>query len=208
MPAHSPSRRLSPTRTTEVHPVAETFVQSTDDFVAFLKDQHNLIKDMFDDVLHASETEARRTAFTDLRQLLAVHETAEEMVVHPRARREVDGGDEIVDARLEEEHAAKQQLSKLEDMDIASQEFLDELTAFREVILEHAENEEAEEFTKLKRELDAEDLKSMAAAVRAAEAIAPTRPHPGVESATLNFAVGPFASMLDRARDAIGAALR
>ncbi|QZT64135.1 hemerythrin domain-containing protein [Mycolicibacterium austroafricanum] len=186
----------------------ETFVQSTDDVVAFLKDQHNLIKDMFDDVIHASEPKAREKAFTDLRQLLAVHETAEEMVVHPRARREIASGDEIVDARLEEEHAAKEQLVALENLDIASEEFLTELTKFRDAVLEHAEREEAEEFTKLKRELDADELKSLAGAVRAAEAIAPTRPHPGVESATLNFAVGPFASMLDRARDAIGAALR
>ena len=43
----------------------------------------------------------------------------------------------------------------------------------------------------------------MAKAVLAAEAIAPTRPHAGVESAKANFMVGPFASMLDRARDAI-----
>jgi hypothetical protein len=43
----------------------------------------------------------------------------------------------------------------------------------------------------------------MATAVKMAEAIAPTRPHAGVESAKLNFAVGPFASMLDRARDLI-----
>ncbi|MGE2730651.1 hemerythrin domain-containing protein [Mycolicibacterium vaccae] len=188
--------------------MAQTFVQSTDDVVAFLRDQHNLIKDMFDDVLYASEPEARRKAFTDLRQLLAVHETAEEMVVHPRVRREVASGDTLVDARLEEEHAAKEQLSALEDMDIASDEFLEALKTFREAVLEHAANEENEEFPKLKREVDADDLKSMAAAVRAAEAIAPTRPHPGVESATLNFAVGPFASMLDRARDAISAALR
>jgi hypothetical protein len=48
----------------------------------------------------------------------------------------------------------------------------------------------------------------MLAAVHAAEAMAPTRPHPGVESAKLNFVVGPFASMLDRARDAIDAVLR
>jgi hypothetical protein len=41
----------------------------------------------------------------------------------------------------------------------------------------------------------------MAKAVMAAEAIAPTRPHAGVESAKMNFAAGPFASMLDRARD-------
>ena len=83
----------------------ETFVQSTDDVVAFLKDQHNLIKDMFDDVIHASEPKAREQAFIDLRQLLAVHETAEEMVVHPRARREIAAGDEI----RSEEHTSELQ---------------------------------------------------------------------------------------------------
>jgi hemerythrin superfamily protein len=188
--------------------VVETFVQSTTDVVDFLKHQHNLIKDMFDDVLHASDPKAREAAFVDLRQLLAVHETAEEMVVHPRARAEVADGESIVDARLKEEHEAKEQLSALEKMDMSSKEFLDELTKFRDAVIEHAEREENEEFNQLQAELNAQDLERMAGAVRAAEAIAPTRPHPGVESAKLNFAVGPFASMLDRARDAISAAIK
>jgi hypothetical protein len=55
----------------------------------------------------------------------------------------------------------------------------------------------------LQQELDADELKRLTAAVRAAEAIAPTRPHAGVESPMLNFAVGPFASMVDRVRDLI-----
>jgi hemerythrin superfamily protein len=188
--------------------MVETFVQSTDDVVRFLKDQHNLIKDMFEEVFSASSDDARRTAFTELRQLLAVHETAEEMVIHPRVRREVDGGDIIVDARLKEEHDAKEQLSALESMDIGSQEFLDALRLLQGAVLDHAEREESEEFDKLLREVDADDLKRMLAAVHAAEAMAPTRPHPGVESAKLNFVVGPFAAMLDRARDAIDAVLR
>lgn len=128
--------------------------------------------------------------------------------MHPRARQEVAGGEGIVDARLAEEHDAKEQLSKLEGMDFGSPEFLRELEKFRDAVVEHADLEETEEFDLLQAELDAGQLKSMAAAVRAAEAIAPTRPHPGVESAKLNFVVGPFASMLDRARDVIGAALR
>lgn len=188
--------------------MVETFVQSTDDVVRFLKDQHNLIKDMFEEVFSASSDEARHTAFVELRQLLAVHETAEEMIVHPRARQDGAAGDEVVDARLAEEHEAKQQLSKLEGMDVGSPEFLEALAAFRDAVLTHAELEESEEFGKLAGDLGDGELKSMAAAVRAAEAIAPTRPHPGVESAKLNFAVGPFASMLDRARDVIGAVLR
>jgi hemerythrin superfamily protein len=187
--------------------VPQTFVQSTDDVVNFLRDQHNLIKDMFEEVFSASTTEAREKAFIDLRKLLAVHETAEEMVVHPRVRHEVEGGDVIVDARLTEEHQSKEHLSALEAMDIGSQEFLDELRLFRGSVIDHAEREELEEFTRLARAVDAEDLERMAKAVVAAEAIAPTRPHPGVESAKLNFAVGPFASMLDRARDAITQAI-
>ncbi|UNB52661.1 hemerythrin domain-containing protein [Mycolicibacterium sp. YH-1] len=188
--------------------MVETFVQSTEDVVEFLRGQHNQINDMFDDVLHASGSKAREKAFVDLRHLLAVHETAEEMVVHPRARQDIEGGDIIVDARLQEEHDAKEHLSALEAMDIDSQEFLDELTLFKAAVIDHAEREETEEFNRLQRDLEPDDLKRMVSAVRAAQAIAPTRPHPGVESAVLNFAVGPFASMLDRARDAISAALR
>lgn len=187
--------------------MVETFVQTTDDVVKFLKDQHNLINDMFDDVLTASDPKARERAFTDLRQLLAVHETAEEMVVHPRVRHEVAAGQEIVDARLAEEHIAKEQLAKLEKMDIGSKQFIDELTKFREAVIEHAEHEEIEEFDKLQRKLDSGERERLAKAVQAAEAIAPTRPHPGVESAKANFAVGPFASMLDRARDLIKQAI-
>jgi len=122
-------------------------------------------------------------------------------VVHPRARREIADGDKIVDSRLKEEHQAKELLSKLESMDVASKEFIDELTKFRDAVIDHAEHEEKEEFNKLERKLDSDDRERMAKAVLAAEAIAPTRPHAGVESAKMNFAAGPFASMLDRARD-------
>jgi hemerythrin superfamily protein len=187
----------------EVSAMADMIVQSPDEVVAFLKAQHNLIEDMFDEVLHASDPHAREKPFVELRQLLAVHETAEEMVVHPRVRREADAGDAIVDARLAEEHEAKELLSQIEKLHITSQQFIDELTKLRDAVLDHAEHEENEEFPVLQREVDTDDLKRMATAVRAAEAIAPTRPHAGVESAKLNFVVGPFASMLDRARDLI-----
>lgn len=181
----------------------EMIIQSPEEVVAFLKAQHNLIEDMFDQVLHASDPQAREKPFVQLRQLLAVHETAEEMVVHPRARSEQVAGDDVVDARLKEEHEAKELLSKIEGLDVTSKQFIDELTKLRDAVLEHAQREESEEFSKLQRQLDDNDLKRLGTAVRAAEAIAPTRPHAGVESAKLNFAVGPFASLLDRARDLI-----
>jgi hemerythrin superfamily protein len=183
----------------------EMLVETPSDVVKYLEAQHDLIEDMFDEVLHASDTAAREAAFVALRQLLAVHETAEEMFIHPRARAEV--GDQLVDLRLQEEHDAKEQLSSIESLDIASEEFIDELIKLRQAVLAHAEREEDQEFTQLRRELTADERQRLTRAVQAAEAIAPTRPHPGVESAKLNFAVGPFVSLVDRARDLISKAI-
>ena len=66
--------------------------------------------------------------------------------MHPRVRREADAGNAIVDARLKEEHDAKELLSQIEKLDITSQHFIDELTTLRQAVLEHAEKEEIDEF--------------------------------------------------------------
>ncbi|MDH6565281.1 hypothetical protein M2160_000302 [Streptomyces sp. SAI-117] len=47
----------------------------------------------------------------------------------------------------------------------------------------------------------------MARAVKAAEALAPTRPHPGVESGVKNMALGPVAALMDRTKDAVRTAM-
>lgn len=183
-------------------------VKTTQDVVAFLTAQHNRIKELFSTTINAPDDDSRKQAFFELRSLLAVHETAEEMIVHPRARQVLPGGEYIVDARLQEENEAKQQLQKIESMDTTSPKFKNALIDLQTDVIKHAEQEENEEFSQLGDKLSEADLKKMANAVRAAEAIAPTRPHPGVESAKKNLAVGPFASLLDRARDAIEVALR
>src|SRR5215204_5405058 len=73
---------------------------------------------------------------------------------------------------------------------------------------ETAEEEEREEFPRLRTEYSADQLRGMAVAVRAAEAVAPTRPHGGTESAKANLLLGPPAAIMDRARDLIRGALR
>jgi hemerythrin superfamily protein len=190
-----------------VRPCTEPTVTSTElatgrDVIAFLVQQHQQIKTLFQQVSESSG-EARRDAFTALRRLLAVHETAEEEVVHPSARTHIADGEEIIDARLAEENAAKHTLTALEDLDVDGAEFEKLFRELQADVLLHAANEEEQEFAALAEELDTEQLERMRNAVRLAEASAPTRPHPGVESAKANVLAGPFAAMLDRARDAI-----
>jgi hemerythrin superfamily protein len=182
--------------------VTSTDIAGGRDVVAFLISQHEQIKDLFQQV-STNSGEAREEAFIALRRLLAVHETAEEEIVHPRARVLLADGDDVVGARLQEENEAKQKLAALESLQIDSGEFEKLFQELQADVLNHAAAEESEEFGRLADELGDDQLEQMRRAVELAEAMAPTRPHPGVESAKANLLAGPFAAMLDRARDVL-----
>ncbi len=157
---------------------------------------------MFAETLAASGT-AREKAFLELRRLLAAHETVEEEIVRPRAKRKIADGAAMVSERLHEERQAKTVLQQLEKLDVDSDEFSRESVILRDVVMAHAEYEEHDEFARLGAELSADELDRMGRAAKLAEAVAPTRPHAGVKSQLPNLAAGPFTAMLDRARDAI-----
>jgi hemerythrin superfamily protein len=182
--------------------MADAAVKTPTDVIQFLVGQHKRIKSLFAETLAASG-KSREHAFVELRRLLAVHETAEEEIVHPRAKRKIPNGDKIIGARLDEEYEAKTVLSELEKLDVDDASFTDTLTKLRDAVVEHAEQEETQEFAKLEQELGSKELEQMGRAAKLAEAIAPTRPHAGVESQVANLFAGPFAAMLDRARDTI-----
>jgi len=178
-------------------------IGSGQDVVSFLKEQHSYIKSLFAQVFSA-QGPTREEAFLSLRRLLAVHETAEEEVVHPAARRELDNGEGIVSTHLAQEREAKTVLLELEKMDMQSVDFETKLRSLQEAVLAHAESEETKEFDLLANKLDPERLQRMAKVFELAERMAPTRPHPGVEGRGANMLVGPFVAMVDRVRDAIG----
>ncbi|UXY23957.1 hemerythrin domain-containing protein [Streptomyces cynarae] len=168
--------------------------------------QHGDIRNLFDEV-EQSAGEERRDAFRRLVRLLAVHETAEEEVIHPFARRALSGGDQVVEDRLAEERAAKETLADLDTMDTDDLEFLPRLRALRADVQEHARAEERHECSHIRRTADAATLVAMANVVKVAEAVAPTRPHSGVESAVANVALGPVAALMDRTKDAVRKAM-
>jgi hemerythrin superfamily protein len=182
--------------------MGDAAVETPNDAVRFLVRQHEQIKSLFAETLAASG-KAREQAFVELRRLLAVHETAEEEIVHPRAKRKIPNGDNIVEARLEEENEAKTALSELEKLDVDAESFTEMLMELRDAVVDHAEQEEKQEFAKLEQQLGDDELEHMGRAAKLAEAIAPTRPHAGVESQIANLFAGPFAAMVDRARDTI-----
>ncbi|WP_413805871.1 hemerythrin domain-containing protein [Streptomyces sp. OE57] len=188
------------------HRAGSDAVGEQDDVVALLMRQHGDIRNLFDEVERATGNE-RQDAFRRLVSLLAVHETAEEEVVHPVTRRSFDGGEQLVEDRLREEKQAKEKLGRLDGMDTSAPEFLPMLRELRTEVMRHARAEERYEFSQLRRRIGPGQLAAMAKAVKAAEAMAPTHPHPGVETATKNIALGPMAAVIDRTRDTVRKAM-
>src|SRR3954449_4299287 len=92
------------------------------DVVSQLLSQHALVRTAIDAVAQTTTPEARQEAFDILRELLARHETAEEMIVRPLTR-DIAGGEAVASARMDEENESKDVLAQLEKLDIASVEF-------------------------------------------------------------------------------------
>lgn len=189
-----------------VHDQNTVRLPELDDVVSLLMRQHGDIRNLFDEV-EASKGAELQDAFHRLVRLLAVHETAEEEIVHPFARTYMPGGEQIVDDRLAEEREAKEVLVVLDDLNTNDPKFMPQFLALRTKVQMHARAEERYEFTHIRRHSDATRLATMAKGIKAAEAMAPTRPHPGVESATANMALGPLAALMDRTKDAVRKAM-
>jgi hypothetical protein len=172
-----------------------------EDVISILVSQHAHIRELFAQV-GAAEGDAKQHAFDDLRALLAVHETAEELVVRPVSKEAA--GASVAEARNREEKEANKVLEELEKMDVSKPEFAAKFTAFEQSVLDHAEREESEEFPAVRSSRSGEELARMGKIVRSVEKFAPTHPHSwAAGSPAAQMVLGPFAAIVDRVRDAI-----
>src|SRR5438874_11164223 len=107
--------------------------------VGLVQRDHRQIEQMLSKVDQATGN-ARQEAFEELVRKLAVHETAEEEVVHPLAR-EV-GADDDADEVLREEAAAKTALAALDGMGVTSTDYEARLARIQQDVMAHAEHKD------------------------------------------------------------------
>ncbi len=167
--------------------------------IAILLEQHAKIRELFAAVRVAPPAQ-RQEPFDRLRELLAVHEAGEEMVIRPLSRK--SAGAQIAEARNDEENEAAYALAELEKLDVTGDEFAAKLDELAKAVSDHAEREETEEFPAVQAAESEQQLRELGEKLLAAERSAPNHPHPAVAgSGAGQRVVGPFASLLDRARD-------
>lgn len=176
------------------------------DVVKLLHSQHGQIKRGFLAALLPGPGRQRR--FDRLRELLAVHEAAEEAHVHPVARKVGGEGARLIRARLDEERAAKKLLRDLERSGTHEPGYSTKLLRLATAVVRHARHEEREEFPLLRRGVTTARRRMLGTESLLTQLLAPTRPHPRVNTQLANKMVAPVLGPVDRGRDLARAAVR
>jgi Hemerythrin HHE cation binding domain len=175
--------------------------------VSVLYEQHAQLRDYFE-AAGSLEGEARRTAFDALRELLAQHEAAEEVVLRPATEKLLPAG--FTRARVAEEREADRELAELERMDVQGPEFRPRLRRLEEAMWMHASREETDEFPAVLTGLGEEEQQEMGRwmlrALRDAPAHSPSMLGGFLVGQASPVSFAPFSELLDRARERLAEA--
>jgi hypothetical protein len=159
--------------------------------------QHARMNRLFGRAAGSTGDEARM-AFGDLARLIAVHEIAEEQMIHPIVRR-LRPDDPLADRLLDEECRISDALS--DAVRAAAHGHLDDtIGGLRDMVAAHYRREKRDEFPRIRRSVPVQERREMGRAVRAAEAAAAADAGPRDPAWAEPRAV---AQTADRVRDAL-----
>ncbi|AGF71314.1 hemerythrin domain-containing protein [Corynebacterium halotolerans] len=172
------------------------------DVTVILTEDHKLMLELLAEVHTTTDAERRRDLVDTATAEVMRHSVAEEMHVYPAMEEHLPNGTEEVQHDKQEHDELVQVMKKLEDVDASGQEFIDLVREFEKQLEHHANDEESEQFPKLRTHVPQEKLAELGEKVETAKKMAPTRPHPNAPHSELfHKTVGPGVGMVDRLRD-------
>jgi hemerythrin superfamily protein len=174
---------------------------SQHDVVDILSTDHREFLQLVEEIPGADPGRRRDLTDTLIAELMR-HAVAEEMYVYPAMRKHLPDGDAAVEHDVEEHQELEEAMKGLESLEASDPRFLETLGQLEEILRDHVQDEEKEQFPRLRASIPQEELVEMGAKVETAKQIAPTRPHPGAPHSELfHKMVGPGVGLVDRLRD-------
>ncbi|RBY81224.1 hemerythrin domain-containing protein [Blastococcus sp. TF02-09] len=171
------------------------------DVVDILTTDHHEVLTLLGQIPAAAPDQRRDMADTIIAELMR-HAIAEEMYVYPAMKEHLPGGEGRVEHDVEEHQQLTEIMKQLERLDADDASFLQTLGRLEEVLRDHVQDEESDQFPLLRAHLSREQLVEIGTKVEAAKKAAPTRPHPSApHSALFHKTLGPGVGLVDRIRD-------
>jgi hemerythrin superfamily protein len=175
---------------------------SDSDVIDVLTQDHREFQELANRISASADADERRDLTDQLIAELVRHSVAEEMYVYPAMRDHLPNGDEAVEHDTEEHKELEKLMKKLEGADAKTTEFEDALRELQQVLADHVQDEESDQFPQLRAHVPDAELVELREKVERAKKIAPTRPHPNAPNAELfHKLAGPGVGLVDRLRD-------
>lgn len=183
--------------------------ESNKDVVDILTADHREMIGLIEMIEDTADPKERRALADSVIAEVMRHSVAEELFVYPEYERSIPDGKEEVEHDKEEHQEIEEVMKELEGLDSESAGFIATVKRFKELLDHHADDEESDQFPKMREHLTADTLVDMGRKVEAAKKIAPTRPHPGSPHSELfHMTLGPGVGMVDRLRDALSGRIK
>jgi hemerythrin superfamily protein len=173
-----------------------------EDVVDVLSTDHREVEELITQIISSTDAIQRRESADQMIAELVRHSVAEEMFVYPAMRDHLADGEKAVEHDVEEHKQLETLMKQLEDVDAGDAHFLELIGELQKVLADHVQDEENDQFPKLRAHLPRHELVGLAEKVTAAKKVAPTRPHPSAPNSELfHKLVGPGVGLVDRLRD-------
>lgn len=172
------------------------------DVIDILTADHREMLELLGQIEDAPDAGRRRDLVDTVIAEVMRHAVAEEMHVYPAMEKHLPDGAEEVEHDKQEHDEIVQVMKQVEGVDASDPAFLDLVREMQAQLRHHIDDEESDQFPKLRAHISAEDLVELGEKVEAAKKVAPTRPHPHAPHSELfHKTVGPGVGMVDRLRD-------
>jgi hemerythrin superfamily protein len=172
------------------------------DVVDILTADHRDMIGLIEQIESTTDVSQRRDLADTLIAEVMRHAVAEEMYVYPAMKDHVpNGADEVEHDKKEHDEIVKL-MKQLERVEPSDQTFMELVRQLQSKLSHHANDEESDQFPKLRVHIPGEKLVDMGEKVEKAKKLAPTRPHPSAPHSELfHKTVGPGVGMVDRLLD-------
>ncbi len=128
-----------------------------------LKEDHNRISALFEQLQDANDFSEKRELFQELRQELDLHTQLEENLFYPRCA-EFDEISDLIDESYEDHHEIRELIQELDDIS-EEREFDDKLEELVDAVEGHVEDEESDLFPKVEELIDSDELDELGARI-------------------------------------------
>jgi hemerythrin superfamily protein/carbon monoxide dehydrogenase subunit G len=173
-----------------------------EDVIDILTTDHREVTDLIQQIRSGTDAASRRELADVMISELVRHAVAEEMYVYPAMKKHLPDGEAAVEHDVAEHKELERTMKELEAVDAKDLRFDALIGELETILADHIDDEESEQFPKLRAAIPREELVQLGAKVQAAKKLAPTRPHPGAPNAELfHKLAGPGVGLVDRLRD-------